>query len=72
MLTKCKDVSRLDLEKRENKLFENVLCTVKGVLIIFFKGVEGEHILTYFPAELLRSKLRNKNSSREYGGMLPR
>ena len=36
MLTKCKDVRRLDPEKGVNKLFENVLC--KGRIQNFFRG----------------------------------
>ena len=63
MFTKCKDVRRLDPEKSLNKLFENVL-----IFKFFFRGVKGDHILTFFPAELLRGKAINENSSKGVGG----
>ena len=70
MFTQCKDVRRLDPEKGVNKLFENVLCKCR--IQNFFRGVEGEHILTFFQAELLQGKSTNKNSSKGVGGMLAR
>ena len=66
MFTKCKDVRRLDPEKGVNKLFENLVC--KCHIQTFFQGVEGEHILTFFPAELLQGKSRTKNISKGVGG----
>ena len=66
MFPKCKDARRLDPEKGVTKLFENVLC--KWRIQNFFRGVEGEHISRFFPAELLQGKLRNKNSSKGVGG----
>ena len=50
MLTKDKDVRRLDPKKGVNKVFENVLC--KGRIQNFFqRGWKETHILTFFPAE---------------------
>ena len=63
MVTKCKNIERLDPGKGVNKFFENVLCM--GRIQNFFQGgVEGDHILTFFPTELLQGKSRNKSSSR--------
>ena len=61
MLTKCKDIRRLDPEKSV------IMLCVRGVFRIFFRGLKGDqYILTFFPTVLLRG--RNKNNSRGVWG----
>ena len=52
MLTKRKDVRRLDPEKGVNKLFENVLC--RGRIQIFFENFRRVTAILVFFVPFLR------------------
>ena len=71
MLTKYKDVRSLDSVKGVNELFQLKMLCVRDVFRIFFRGVEGHRILTFFRQSYFEAHRGTKTALGEHGECYP-